>query len=126
MCQIRHSASVDPVARIPSESGDEGAAHESQPADSLDMKSELSKEGGEDGLETPLHNSSIATTQNEELHSHQWSFKGSEPFEKWEREEMEKLLLQLNGQLGMYRWSDYLDVEVNSDRSHISKSLFGG
>jgi phospholipase D1/2 len=78
------------------------------------MNSESSKEGGQNGLESPLRHSSIATTQNEEQHSHHRSrsSKGSEPFEKWEQEEMEKLLLQLNGQLGMYRWSDSLTVEV--------------
>ena len=66
------------------------------------MNSQLSKEGGEDGLETPFHNPATAATQNEEPHGHRRTSKGSEPFEKWEREEMEKLLLQLNGQLGMY------------------------
>ena len=109
---------MDPIAPIPSDSGCEKAAHEAQSADPHDMSSQSSKEGGQNGLESPLRHSSIATTQNEELHSHHRSrssnlkSKGSEPFEKWEREEMEKLLLQLNGQLGMYRWSDSLTVEV--------------
>ena len=75
------------------------------------MNSELSKESGENALADPsLQDFSTETTQNEELHSHRRSSKNSEPFEKWERDEMEELLSQLNGQLGMYRL--HLDVEV--------------
>lgn len=70
------------------------------------MNSELSKGGSENDLELPLHDPS---TQNEELRSHWRSSKNSEPFEKWEREEMEKLLLQLNGQLGRYHCSDFFE-----------------
>ena len=68
------------------------------------MNSELSKEGGGNTFaDSYLQDSSIGVTQNDELHSPRRSSKNSEPFEKWEREEMEKLLSQLNGQLGMYR-----------------------
>jgi len=97
----RDSTSVDPIFGMPSESSHEGATHESHLADPHDMHSELSKGDRENGLESPLPDSSSATAQNEEAHSRRRS-KGSQPFEKWEREEMEKLLLQLNGQLVIY------------------------
>ncbi|KAF8158304.1 hypothetical protein B0H34DRAFT_769482 [Crassisporium funariophilum] len=98
----RDSTSGEPVARVPSESGDEGAAHESQASDTIDMASEMSKEGDE-APSTPMHNSSFATTHNEEQPSKpRRAARGSEPFEKWERDEMEKLLLQLNGHLVIY------------------------
>ena len=97
----RDSSSAE-LSQNPSESGEERAAHESQPAEPQNMNSESSKEGGENTLaDSSLDLLSIGTTQNEELYNHRRSSKGSEPFKKWEREEMEKLLSQLNGQLGM-------------------------
>jgi hypothetical protein len=87
------------------------------------MNSKLNKECGED----PIANSSlqdlssVGTTQNED--SHRRSSKNSEPFEKWEREEMEELLSQLNGQLGMYRCSDHLYVGVYSDDTITHSSI---
>lgn len=108
MSQTRDSPSVEPIYQNTSESGEERAAHESQPPAERphNMNSELSKEGGENALagDSFLQDLSIGTTQKEELHNHRRrSSKYSEPFEKWEREEMEELLSQLNGQLGMYR-----------------------
>jgi phospholipase D1/2 len=105
--QTRDSPSAEPIYQNTSESGEERAAHESQPAESHNMNSELSKEGGENALaDSSLQDLSIGTTQKEELHNHRRRSsraKNSEPFEKWEREEMEELLSQLNGQLGMNR-----------------------
>ena len=98
--QPRDSSSAEPISQNPSEVGEERAPHESQPANT---NSELNKESGENALaDSSLQDPSIGTTPNEELHSHR-SSKNSEPFEKWERAEMEELLSQLNGQLGMYR-----------------------
>ena len=103
MRQTRDSSSAEPITQNPSESGEERAAHESQPAEPHNMNSELSKEGGENALaDSSLQDLSIGMTQNEEFHSYQRSSKNSEPFEKREREEMEELLSQLNGQLGMF------------------------
>ena len=122
MRQTPDSSSVEPNSQNTSELGEEQAGHESQSADRHDK-------GSEDGLpDSHLQDSFIGTTQDEELHSHRWrSSKGSEPFEKWERDEMEKLLLQLNGRLGMYRCSDPLDNEIYSaHHSCLSKSLSGG
>jgi phospholipase D1/2 len=100
--QTRENSSAEPTSKNPSESGEERAVHESQPGKPHDMNSMLSKENALADLSLQ-DLSSIGTTQNEELHNHRRSSKNSEPFEKWEREEMEELLLQLNGQLGMYR-----------------------
>ena len=109
MCQARDSSSAEPISQNPSEAGEERVAHESQPAEPHNMNSELSKESGENALaDSSLQDLSIGTTQNEELHSHRRSSKNSEPFESWEREEMEELLSQLNGQLGMYHCSESL------------------
>jgi phospholipase D1/2 len=102
--QTRNSSSGEPISQTPSESSEERAAHRSQSADHHDTN-----KGSENGLaDSPLQESFIGTTQ-EELHSHQRSSKSAGPFEKWEREEMEKLLSQLNGQLGMYRYFDRSD-----------------
>jgi phospholipase D1/2 len=100
--QTRDSSSAEPVSQNQSESGEERAAQESQLAEPHNTNSELSKESGENALaDSSLHDLSTGTTQNEELQSHRRPSKNSEPFEKWEREEMEELLSQLNGQLGM-------------------------
>ena len=106
--QARGSTNDQPVARIPSESGDEGT-HTSQASDTTDIESEMSREG-EGAPPTPLNSSSFATTtqNDEDLPKPRRPAKGSEPFEKWERDEMEKLLGQLNGQLGM--WPVFLQV----------------
>ena len=101
MKQVRGSTNGEPVARLPSESGDEGT-HVSQASDTTDIASGMSREDGEECPPTPLNNPSFVTTQNEEPMKHRRHAKGTEPFEKWERDEMEKLLGQLNGQLGMW------------------------
>ena len=99
MRQPRDSSSAEPISQNTSESGEERTTHESH-----NINLELSKECGENTLaNSSLQDLSIGTTQNEELHSHRRSSKNSEPFEKWEREKMEELLSQLNGQLGMCR-----------------------
>jgi phospholipase D1/2 len=99
----RDSSPAEPISQNASESGEERAAPESQPAEPHNMNSELSKDGRENALtDLPLQDVPIGTAQNEELHSSRRFSKNSEPFEKWEREEMENLLSQLNGQLVVY------------------------
>lgn len=87
----------DPVGRVPSEAGDEGAP--GQETDNAEGPGEVenrrSKEGGTDeASETPL-NASTSDKDNKRKPA-----RGTEPFEKWEREEMEKLLGELCGHLG--------------------------
>ncbi|KAJ3513571.1 hypothetical protein NLJ89_g2876 [Agrocybe chaxingu] len=98
----RDSNSGEPVARVPSESGDDEATHVSHTSDTTDMTSQISKEVGEDMPTTPANSSSFTASQNEEQPPKpRRPTRGSEPFEKWERDEMERLLGELNGQLGM-------------------------
>jgi phospholipase D1/2 len=115
--QPRDSTTPEAVARVPSETGDEGAippdsttpgnpaGHPGNPPgpkptphtdDKADNESAPpSKEAGESQPDTSLPTASEKrkTARNT----------GPEPFEKWERDEMEKLLGQLNGHLGLWR-----------------------
>ncbi|KAF9565693.1 phospholipase D [Agrocybe pediades] len=92
----RGSASSEPLARIPSESGDDGQ-QESQASDTLDAASQVSKDEGDEPPSTPSAGEGAQKDAKPRR-----STKGSEPFEKWEREEMEKLLGELNGHLVIY------------------------
>lgn len=64
------------------------------------MESERSKDECEDAPTTPGHGSSIAANQEEQSKPRRPA-RGSEPFEKWERDQMEELLGKLNGHLGV-------------------------
>ncbi|KDR82694.1 hypothetical protein GALMADRAFT_238185 [Galerina marginata CBS 339.88] len=107
----RDSATMEPVARIPSESGDE-STHDVPASDTIDVASEKSKDEGEDIPITPSHSTATAA---EEPSKPRRPARGSEPFEKWEREEMEKLLEQLNGHLVVhpYRFLEGEDIANN-------------
>ncbi|KAJ7857670.1 phospholipase D [Mycena olivaceomarginata] len=125
----RDSTTPEAVARVPSETGDEGAippdstvpgnpaGHPGNPPgpkptphtdDKADNESAPpSKEAGESQPDTSLPTASEKrkTARNT----------GPEPFEKWERDEMEKLLGQLNGHLVLYsnRFLEGEDVANN-------------
>ncbi|KAG6868613.1 hypothetical protein C0993_000416 [Termitomyces sp. T159_Od127] len=82
----RDSASSEPVGRVPSETGDEGAPTETGSDEGIHQ----SREG--------LEHRSVSTSNSLAGHSEKdfrprRPTRGSEPFEKWEREEMEKLLV---------------------------------
>ena len=81
----------------------------------MDARSEFSREGAQSGTESPgttMFMSSSTGPLPEEQYNGKGQpgaqsqgqarrpAKGSEPYEKWERDEMEKLLTQLNGHLG--------------------------
>jgi len=104
---------------VPSDSGEEGTPsplHDSH-GYSTDARSEFSREGAQSGTESPgttMFMSSSTGPLHEEQHYNgkgqpgtqsqgqaRKPARGSEPFEKWERDEMEKLLTHLNGHLGM-------------------------
>jgi phospholipase D1/2 len=72
------------------ELGDEG-----QPA--TDAFSDVSKEHADESPPESMPNRSSAATGESKPRRHA---KGTEPFEKWERNEMETLLGELNGHLG--------------------------
>jgi phospholipase D1/2 len=93
------------VSHVPSESGDDTAPGQNTlllPTESTDAISvdgaRQSKENKdpEEGLTIPAGSSEKEPTTKPQRPS-----KGSEPFEKWERDEMEKLLGQLCGHLGL-------------------------
>ncbi|TFK40629.1 hypothetical protein BDQ12DRAFT_679780 [Crucibulum laeve] len=96
------STSGEPIARVPSETGDEGAPGQETASaiGNLDNMSEGEKEGVDESQETAA-NASSASSPGAEPKPRK-STKGTEPFEKWERDEMEKLLGELNGHLVLY------------------------
>ena len=99
--QTRGSESGAPLARIPSEAGHSDAnPQDYQASDTTDLASETTRDETDDAPTTPSYGGATPSTSNEEPPKQRRPAKGSEPFEKWEREEMEKLLGQLNGQLG--------------------------
>ncbi|PPR05355.1 hypothetical protein CVT24_007969 [Panaeolus cyanescens] len=103
---VRDGSGPEPIARVPSESSYEvvGQSQESHQSDGPDIASQSSKNPTEDMPHTPLHASSISTGNQPEEPTNRARrpAKGHEPFEKWERDEMEKLLGELNGQLVTY------------------------
>ncbi|KAF8908954.1 hypothetical protein CPB84DRAFT_1813208 [Gymnopilus junonius] len=90
----------EPVARVPSETsyGDENT----QEYDATDLASQTTKEETDDAPTTPSYGGVTPSSSNEGSSKQRRHARGSDPFEKWERDEMEKLLEQLNGQLVVY------------------------
>ncbi|KAJ7254329.1 hypothetical protein B0H12DRAFT_1202294 [Mycena haematopus] len=125
----RDSPTPEAVARVPSETGDEGAIQPDSTAPAnpaghpvnipgpkatphtddkaeVDSGPNINKEAGEPQPD-PSH---PAASEKRKARS-----TGTEPFEKWERDEMEKLLGQLNGHLVLYsnRFLEGEDVANN-------------
>ncbi|KAF9267545.1 phospholipase D [Marasmius fiardii PR-910] len=86
----RDSSTPEAVARVPSETGDENAPADS---DKIEAEGRGDTEGEHKGEDGPSSEKETKIRR---------SGKGVEPFEKWERDEMEKLLHQLNGHLVLY------------------------
>ncbi|KNZ80910.1 hypothetical protein J132_03610 [Termitomyces sp. J132] len=86
----RDSTSSEPVGRVPSETGDENALTETG----------SDEHRSREGPENPLSNS-VTGHSEKDLRPRRFT-RGSEPFEKWERDEMEKLLGQTNGHLVLF------------------------
>ncbi|KAJ6584781.1 phospholipase D [Mycena capillaripes] len=123
-----HSTTPEAVARVPSETGDEGAippdstapnaaGHPGNPTTGpkatphSDDKAEDDSAPNKDASEThPDQGGNAAGSEKRKGRS-----TGAEPFEKWERDEMEKLLGQLNGHLVLYsnRFLEGEDVANN-------------
>ncbi|KAF9013434.1 hypothetical protein BDQ17DRAFT_1343417 [Cyathus striatus] len=92
---VRDGASGEPVARVPSETGDDSApGRESTSAADGDAVSDSHGEEGE-----KFADSSAPESQEPKARK---GAKGVEPYEKWERDEMERLLGELNGHLVVY------------------------
>ncbi|KAJ3937597.1 MAG: hypothetical protein NXY57DRAFT_1089628 [Lentinula lateritia] len=96
---FRDSTTSDVVGRVPSEAGDEDVPLEGKSAqadEQEDNHSRPSKEGEEN---EDLH---LGATSSEKDPKTRKSARGIEGFEKWERDEMEALLGELNGHLVLY------------------------
>ncbi|PFH53919.1 hypothetical protein AMATHDRAFT_72945 [Amanita thiersii Skay4041] len=93
----RDSPTPDVVGRIVSESLDVNTLGQDATANQTDVASfdelQRSKEGVDDSQESSNSDPKQKTRK---------PVKGAEPFEKWERDEMEKLLNELNGHLVLY------------------------
>ncbi|KAF5382453.1 hypothetical protein D9615_003003 [Tricholomella constricta] len=100
----RPSDSLTPeaVARVPSEAGDEGALPDEKD-ESREIGSDEDIRPSKDGIEDATTSTPNFSTANLEKEPKPRKYaKGTEPFEKWERDEMEKLLGQINGHLVIF------------------------
>ncbi|KXN88185.1 Phospholipase D1 [Leucoagaricus sp. SymC.cos] len=90
----------DPTGRVPSEAGDDALPPIGNPGllEANDTASETDRENSSDQPHTPH---APHTPQSNLPSGSRRPAKGTEPFEKWERDEMESLLKELNGHLGM-------------------------
>ncbi|KAG6850060.1 hypothetical protein H0H93_001610 [Arthromyces matolae] len=88
----RLNESVTPDSKVPS---DEGLAAEEKSGSLEDVSTNEGQPSQKDGV------NGVASTPDKESR-HRRPAKGSEPFEKWERDEMERLLGQLNGHLVVF------------------------
>ncbi|KAJ7600958.1 phospholipase D [Mycena floridula] len=106
----KDSTVPEAVARVPSEAGDEGAPGQEAPVAENVMPSE-EKESTE-GAKPDTIGRSSSTEKDPKSRK---PAKGTEPFEKWERDEMEKLLGELRGHLVLYsnRFLEGEDVANN-------------
>lgn len=104
---------TEPVARVPSESP------------SLSNPEDADVRRNESGVVGEPADQGVEDAKSAEGESKRTVRGGNEPFEMWEREEMEKLLMQLRGHLGMQR---HRTKRVNRLKvtSHLSKPIFGG
>lgn len=108
----KEAENPQPVGRMPSESGDADALPGDQggpPTETTNDPADNVSEGSATRVGDGSENQASATTPTKDL-PHQTDkdtrsrkpARGDEPFEKWEREEMEKLLGELNGHLVIY------------------------
>lgn len=89
--------SPEPVGRMPSETGDENA-----PGQDIgeSVAAPAPDEGSKEATEPTASDTAVNASLSDKDTKARKPAKGTEPFEKWEREEMEKLLGELNGHLG--------------------------
>ncbi|KAF7346165.1 Phospholipase [Mycena sanguinolenta] len=120
----RDSPTPEAVARVPSETGDEGAippdstappnpAGQAGPKPTTHTDDKVEDESGPNKEAGESHPDPSQPTASEKRKAARNT--GPEPFEKWERDEMEKLLGQLNGHLVLYpnRFLEGEDVANN-------------
>jgi phospholipase D1/2 len=92
--------------RVPSDSGDDTAlSHGTLPQLVESTTDTISSDGTRRSKESKRSedvHTSTGSSEKEPTLKPKRSTKGVEPFEKWERDEMEKLLKQLRGHLGLW------------------------
>ncbi|KAF8073861.1 phospholipase D [Lyophyllum atratum] len=99
----RDSSVPEAVARIPSEAGDEAApADEKGEIGDVGSEEETRLESKEPADDAAASTPNVSSGQSEKEPKAKKYAKGAEPFEKWERDEMEKLLGELNGHLVLF------------------------
>ncbi|KZT27381.1 phospholipase D [Neolentinus lepideus HHB14362 ss-1] len=103
---VKETENPRPVARVPSEGGDADALADDQGGPPTETTNDVvgdsasASEGSASRVADGSENQASASTPtNQQTRK---PAKGAEPFEKWEREEMEKLLSELNGHLVIY------------------------
>ena len=95
--QTKEQTTSDPVASVPSEAGDSLA-----PGHDTVAETEEPHEDVEKGDRSAVGRDAPRSEPSENPQARRPA-RGDEPFEKWEREEMEKLLEELCGHLGALR-----------------------
>jgi phospholipase D1/2 len=99
--------SPERASRVPSETGDDTALGRSALPLPTECTDAVSIDGARPGKESKdteeVHGSAVpsGSSEKEPTVKPKRSSKGMEPFEKWERDAMEKLLGQLCGHLGL-------------------------
>ncbi|KAJ7043969.1 phospholipase D [Mycena alexandri] len=127
----RDSTSPEAVARVPSETGDDGAippdsnapsgapaghpVNQPGPKPTPHSESDEKTTEGKDAGESPP-DAGGANPAASEKRKDKRGTTGTEPFEKWERDEMEKLLGQLNGHLVLEAEDVSNNFLFNADR----------
>lgn len=94
--KVQDGTSPEAVGRVPSETGDEDVPLEAQADEQDDNNSRPSEETEE------MHLGASASEKDPKTRK---PARGIEGFEKWERDEMEALLGELNGHLGTEIWA---------------------
>jgi len=95
----------DAVGRVPSEAGDEQAPEPFKSTENLEKPSNGERlkgdsDCGKENLDRRPSTTNMAGDKEKEKEKKKPAGPGQEPFEAWEREEMEKLLGELRGHLG--------------------------
>lgn len=117
--QSKEQATSDPIASVPSETGDALA-----PGHDTVAETEEPHEDVEKGDRSAVGRDAPKSEPSENPQARRPA-RGDEPFEKWEREEMEKLLEQLCGHLGAFRACRFVGYALHVSCSAVPDALPG-
>ena len=123
---------VEAVGRVPSETGDEQATEPYRSTETFEQAfvSDMLKGGGDHGRENPDQRPSATNTncdKEKDKDKKRTTRPDQEPFEAWERDEMENLLGELRGHLGEIFSIPKLvcDRFIDASISHIPNTILG-